>query len=162
MAGSATGERVITLWCKSKASTPKHSRCVSERTDGFPKSNGTYLCLIMCLICLLRVKVASANQYRNRIGQNTGTSRKGNNVAVRPIRNDRHDITLHVAPSCSALGSYLTCPLQMWSVQKLDGAPCLQHTGRRQDQTVDKKMPRTRTSSPVTVERTGDIHHRSC
>ena len=38
----------------------------------FPNENGTYLYLIMCLICRFIVRTKSAMKYRRRIGQKTG------------------------------------------------------------------------------------------
>lgn len=54
----------------------------------FPKENGTYLCLIMCLICFFIVTVNSMIQYSNSTGQNTGKSNMGKKVMVKPINND--------------------------------------------------------------------------
>jgi hypothetical protein len=49
----------------------------------------------MCLICLLIVKQTSTSQYTSKIGQNTGMSRTGKNVAIRPNRNALEDKSLH-------------------------------------------------------------------
>lgn len=54
----------------------------------FPKENGTYLCLIMCLICFFIVTVKSMTQYSSSTGQNTGRSNMGKKVMVNPIRTD--------------------------------------------------------------------------
>ena len=54
----------------------------------FPKENGTYLCLIMCLICFFIVTVKSMTQYSSSTGQNTGRSNMGKMVMVNPIRTD--------------------------------------------------------------------------
>lgn len=47
---------------------------------------GRYLYFSMCRICLFMVRKNSTDQYRSRIGQNTGTSKAENKVA----RNPRH------------------------------------------------------------------------
>jgi len=54
----------------------------------FPKEKGTYLCLIICLICFFIVTVKSMTQYSNRTGQKTGRSNMGKNVIAKPIRTD--------------------------------------------------------------------------
>ena len=46
----------------------------------FPNENGTYRCLIMCLICCFIVMKNSMNQYMRSMGQKTGTSKIGTNV----------------------------------------------------------------------------------
>lgn len=48
---------------------------------------GRYLYFSMCRICLFMVRKNSTDQYRSRIGQNTGTSKAEKKVA----RNPRHN-----------------------------------------------------------------------
>ena len=54
----------------------------------FPKLNGIYLYLIMCLICRFIVTKKSTNQYMSKMGQKTGTSNIGKKVIARPIAKD--------------------------------------------------------------------------
>jgi hypothetical protein len=68
---------------------------LSNRRTCFPKSNGIYLYLIMCLICRLMVITTRMPQYTNRMGQNTGTSKKGNNVATSANIKARVENILH-------------------------------------------------------------------
>lgn len=51
----------------------------------FPKLMGTYLCLYMCIICLLIVIKNRTKKYINRIGQNTGTSKTEKNVIMMQV-----------------------------------------------------------------------------
>ena len=45
-----------------------------------PKLHGTYLCLIMCLICRFIVTTNNTIKYNNNIGQNTGILNISKNV----------------------------------------------------------------------------------
>ena len=53
----------------------------------FPKENGTYLYLIMWLICRLMVTKKRVNQYMSRMGQKTGMSNIGKNVMKKATTN---------------------------------------------------------------------------
>lgn len=53
-----------------------------------PVLNGKYLYLIMCLICRFMVTAKSNNQYRSKMGQNTGTSNIVNSVIAMPMQMD--------------------------------------------------------------------------
>lgn len=50
-----------------------------------------YLCLIMCLTCLFMVMKKSTKKYSSRMGQKTGTSKIGKNVASIPNTKDFAD-----------------------------------------------------------------------
>ena len=64
--------------CRSAAPTEASSTHSADRESSFPlyrclpKEKGTYLYLIMCLICRFIVKKKSAKKYISKIGQNTG------------------------------------------------------------------------------------------
>ena len=86
----------MSAWPQHASLSDLNSACQTQPTHTcFPKSKGRYLYLIMCLICRLIVMPTSTSQYISRIGQNTGMSRKGKSVAVRPMRNALEDIILH-------------------------------------------------------------------
>jgi len=51
----------------------------------FPKLIGTYLCLYMCMICLLMVIKNRTKKYIKRIGQKTGTSKTEKKVMIRQV-----------------------------------------------------------------------------
>ena len=52
-----------------------------------PQVKGMYRCLIICLICRFIVTKSSTKKYSRRMGQKTGTSKMGKNVAKKPNMN---------------------------------------------------------------------------
>ena len=54
-----------------------------------------YLCLIMCFTWRFMVMKKSTKKYSRRIGQKTGTSKMGKNVASMPKRKDLAEEYLH-------------------------------------------------------------------
>lgn len=69
---------------------------VFGRLTFLPRSKGMYLCLIMCFTCRFIVMKNSTKKYSSSIGQKTGTSKIGKNVASMPKRNDLDEEYLQV------------------------------------------------------------------